>query len=105
MSNYNILTDLEKKGNPTLEVVLWLDHCSLRGESGAWKQMGDVTKMVPLRMYTVGWVLVEDKDKIIIASQGDREGSNVDGDILILKRLIVKRWKIKDPSMIRKARK
>lgn len=97
---YNLLEDLRTKGPPRLEVIKWLDHSSFRRVTGTWTQTKDLIKDVDktgLYMFSVGWVVYENSDVVVMVAHGDRT-SNVDGDITIVKDAIVKRWALKDPS-------
>lgn len=96
---YNIMEDLDTKGPPTLEIVKWVDHASTRRPLGStWKSIETVLDIDDgLIMFSVGWVVRETEDALVLIAHGDR-GSNVDGDITIMKPLIIKRWKLVDPS-------
>lgn len=74
-----------------LEIVEWLDHAG-DVDSRQWKRIEELPKN-PLSVTSIGWVLREDKQLLILASAcGEEVYSSVQE---ILKAAIVSRRKVK----------
>lgn len=77
-----------------LVMVEWLDSASLTG--GVWRDTNDVADLKPTRMRSVGWVLREDGESIVLI--GHIASHQVSGDLVIPKTCIKRRYKLADPS-------
>ena len=79
--------------SPTLVVLEWLDSCALHG--GTWNDTEDAAAISPSRCRSVGWILREDKQAIVLASHFAEH--QVGGEMCILKKTIVRRWTLANP--------
>lgn len=59
-----------RKPRPRIELVWWVDTFSL---NAGWSQMHEIRRDCPT-VYTVGFVIVEDADKIIVAASVSSDG-------------------------------
>lgn len=83
----------DNKKPARLEIVKWMDHCT----SSGWRRLTEVEESTPAEVYSVGWVIGEDSKTINLCPSSDREMYGID-TLSIIKKCIIKRWKIKDPS-------
>lgn len=67
--------------------VQWVDHCS---HTEPWTKIEESRRLEPVVVHSVGYVLHETKDRIILASSYNTE-DQVSGDTLILKCCITKK--------------
>jgi hypothetical protein len=63
-----------------LILVSWIDPTS--GTHG-WKSRADVEKLRPWHVQSVGWVLVDDGETLIIVSTISNSDGDVDGEVAI----------------------
>jgi hypothetical protein len=74
-----------------LEIVEWVDHASLAGNH--WQTIETVATLTPEHVTSIGWVLKEEKEFIVLMPHHTREMGF--GDVAILKRAITKRKRIR----------
>lgn len=88
--------------NRELVYVEWLDHVSFT--TSTWRSEDEFDDLSPIRCETVGWIIKETDDFIIvIGTRNEPTNKDIDteheenylGDILILKSAITKRERIK----------
>jgi len=84
-----------------LVVVRWLDHVSCHYDPGNWVDISNYDKVELGQMESVGWVVRETDDLIVIASTVSE--STVGNDLVIAKRLIDDIQEIKVPKRRKKA--
>lgn len=77
-----------------ITVVEWMDSCSLKG--GTWNDTEHVEELSPHQVRSVGWLLKEDRDVIVLVPHAAQH--QVSGELCILKGTIVRRWKLADPT-------
>lgn len=94
---YNINT---AKIGPSLEIVKWVDHSSFA--EATWRPFEAYTDGETFVVFSVGWVIYEDKEVVVLLSTASRTNEKGFGDMKILKKAIQHRWKINDPSVPRK---
>jgi hypothetical protein len=87
----------EVTDKPKLEVIHWRDHCSV--DNSGWKDTRMLCALSPTDVVSVGWVIAENKDCLVILSHSARDGNNNNGEMCIVKSAIKTRRKIKDPSV------
>ena len=58
----------------------------------------ELQELEPVPVFSVGWVIKEDKDCIVVVSTVLRSEGTGFGEICILKGTIQKRWRLRDPS-------
>ena len=63
--------------------------------SGGWRDADTMRKQNTSMIHTLGFVLREDKECVVVAQSLDIEHSNVDGVITIPKSTICDRWTLK----------
>jgi hypothetical protein len=68
----------------------WLDHAALHG----WIEADELEHMHPVMNHTIGWIVNETEDYVVVSTTLNCEPSCSD-PLLILKKLIVKRKKVK----------
>lgn len=78
-----------------LTYVEWLDHCSLSGRT--WYDLDEVLDVRPLHIKTVGWVVKETDEYVVLANQAT-EGEKFSGDICIIKSCVVDRKDLDGPG-------
>lgn len=76
------------------EVIEWLDHCTY--DKSEWRSEEEVGKLEPIKVITLGFLVKETKESVILASTGTIDG-HLGQEFLILKRGIVRRQKVKSP--------
>lgn len=77
--------------------VIWDDHSQLnRHPDQVWQNMAALEDAGFCRIRTLGWLLKETEDFIIVAAHADDDGFT--GDLTIDKRNIVKRHWIRLPK-------
>ena len=88
----------EKKKKDPLVLVEWLDHSGYVGNQ--WRDQDFVADdLVPTVIRTVGWILKETKFHIIlISTRDDTQNAVCQHEMCIIKRTIIKRYTLKDPS-------
>lgn len=86
-----------------LELVEWIDHSTY--EVNEWRLIEEIASdLTPQEIHTVGWVIGEDKNKIILVSSKHLRGVDDDnapracGEICILKSAILKRTPLVVPE-------
>jgi hypothetical protein len=88
---------------PKLEIIKWLDHAVT--PIAGWQHIPDMMDLQPCTIVSVGWVLREDKDSLLIVPTVDRGYGTSMQSTTIVKKAILKRWKLNDPSTPRPKRK
>lgn len=68
--------------------VLWQDHHSF--DRNVWHDPEDLDDIKPLEVKTLGWLIKENKDHVIVAGHLCTEGPFC-GEMMILKKNILKR--------------
>lgn len=71
-----------------LLLIEWMDSASAAG-GGTWKDAEELKELAPVRLRSVGWVLREDKESVVLV--GHIAESQCSGDLCIPKKAIVKR--------------
>lgn len=102
--NYDIREAITGKDGdvlPRLELIKWQDHCVVSGSG--WKKLDAVLNNTPIDIFSVGWVYKETDDAIWLVSHQDKTvaldgGSTIDGEMIIVKKAIVARHLLHDPS-------
>ena len=79
--------------------VEWLDHCSV--SSTHWVSMQEIMDLTPVVAHTVGWVVKETDEYLVIVATlqhvedgTDANDQDADGELLILKSCIKRREKL-----------
>jgi hypothetical protein len=75
-----------------LERIVWNDHCSYSNPS--WKDGQDLVDLTPTEIDSVGWVIAEDKDRLVMAAHMSGSGMAT-GEMCIIKKCIKSRKKLK----------
>lgn len=71
--------------------VIWLDHCSV----SSWMDREEAIKTADMaEIHTVGWLIHEDKDKLVLALNIDSSNDNVSDAITIYKKCITERIEV-----------
>lgn len=73
------------------EWVEWIDHAG----SGGWQETAKAEETNLGRCHSLGFVVYEDEERIVLAQSVDIEFSNTDNRVAIAKKLIVGRWPIR----------
>ena len=68
--------------------VEWLDYCSMAGST--WNSMEDVKRLAIIHMESVGYVISDTKDELVLASHISKDLENCSGDMCIMKKAITK---------------
>lgn len=74
-----------------LIVVEWVDSCGLKG--GHWGSTEDAKQLTPSDCRSVGWLINETDDAIVLAAHVTPH--HVSGEMCIPKVAVTKRWPIK----------
>jgi hypothetical protein len=77
---------------PQLILVTWIDSAKLGGD-GPWKDKHTVTELTHDTVQSVGWIMREDEDTLVVAAHIS-EGQ-VSGEMAIPIRAILKRKKLR----------
>lgn len=78
--------------SPVIEIVVWKDAVSV----DSWEDIGDLIKDVQLHtITTIGFVISEDKEKLMLAGNIDLHNECASCVMLIPKGWILKRKKVK----------
>lgn len=96
---------MTSKREPVLEVIEWEDHCAFSYRD--WRSVERISQMTPTVITSAGWLVKETRDHLILVAHFDRtaaDGGSGAGDQLILKKVIKRRWKLKDPARARARR-
>ena len=72
-----------------LTLIEWLDHCSLDG--GHWQTVESAETLTPVIVQSIGWLLKETKETIVLVPHLSQGQGQVFGEVCILKRVIIKR--------------
>ena len=77
-----------------VEFITWLDHCT-DSERG-WQSLENILKLEPVVIDTVGWVVKETDDYLVMVASLQNVGENADvqGEMLVLKSCIKRREKL-----------
>ena len=82
-----------------VEFITWLDHCT-DSERG-WQSLENILKLEPVVIDTVGWVVKETDDYLVMAASLQDVGENANasdqdaqGEMLVLKSCIKRREKL-----------
>ncbi len=68
-----------------IELIEWLDHCSLGG-GRTWQPRSDVEELEPIKVRSVGWVIKEGEDALTMISH--QHADEVYGELIIIKSCI-----------------
>ena len=80
-----------RTGNRPVQVT-WLDHSSF--EENTWHEVSQtVSDLTPLEVTTVGWIIHETKDYIVLAGTFT-ENNHTNGEMCIIKKCILTRKKL-----------
>ena len=74
-----------------VELITWLDH---QVDEGGWQSLEDAAMLGPLKCVTVGFVVSETRDIVVLAPTYST-ASEVTEHMAILKKVIVGRKRIK----------
>jgi len=71
--------------------IVWLDHCSY--STAQWRELDRISTLEPVKVNSLGYVVKETKDMIIIASHvyHDDDDHGGQGEMCIIKKCIVSR--------------
>jgi hypothetical protein len=72
-----------------LEYIKWMDHSGF--SESRWRAIEEVQDLNPIMMHTVGWVIYEDKDKLVTVSTMHDDEETVHSEFCIVKKAIVHR--------------
>ena len=72
-----------------LEYIKWLDHTAW--ETAIWNDIDELEELEPVIVHSVGWVIKETPEYIIIVSTIQPENDIVHSEFLILKGAITER--------------
>jgi len=70
------------------EWIEWYDHCSL--DSNGWRDMSEWDQLGPLRIVSIGFVIREDSDVIVLVPHYGENDKGC-GDMCILKSAVILR--------------
>jgi hypothetical protein len=76
-----------------MELIEWLDHSSY--DRTGWRDLDRLLELTPYKVQSVGWVVKDAKDHLIIAGHRSVDQTSYTGEMCILKKDITKRKKIK----------
>lgn len=82
---------VSKSEKTPLYLIDWWDHCS---SQGSWNTLDTVKSMTPILIRSIGFLVAETDQTITLASHYDDSGTNISGDICILKTCIKRKKKI-----------
>lgn len=71
------------------ELIVWLDHAEV-GE-GVWHDIDQARKAKPARFATLGWVIAEDDQRIVVISTMEQDGGTVSKPFVIIKSTVLDR--------------
>lgn len=91
---YNILKDSAKR-QPELVLLKWLDHSTFK--KAEWHEFDQATELSPVTFWSVGWIIREESDYVVLANTSDRSECT-HGEFCIIKKAILERIPLKDPS-------
>lgn len=83
--------------------VEWLDHISLHYDPGNWVDASRYDDVKLSEMESVGWLIKETPELIVVAST--LTGSEVGNDLVIARKLVTKITNLKIPGVSRDKRK
>lgn len=75
-----------------LERITWEDHCSYINTG--WKSGQELIELTPTEIDSVGWVIDEDKKRVVVASHLSTSGAGT-GEMCIIKKCIKSRKRLK----------
>jgi hypothetical protein len=75
-----------------LEYIKWLDHTAW--ETAIWNDINKLEELEPVLVYSIGWVIKETPEYIIIVSTIQPDNDIVHSEFLILKGAIIERIKL-----------
>lgn len=78
----------------SLELIHWMDHSSFT--ENRWHGFDDFDNQ-PMKCQTAGWVIKEDKHALTIVATASENEKHL-GDMTIVKKAILNRWKLRDPG-------
>ena len=81
---------MDKEVNLVIEVIKWADAESI----DHWESIKDLKTEVMPTIYSVGWVLKESKDAVMICLNFDKSNDKASCAMLIPKKMILKRFKL-----------
>ena len=76
-----------------IAVIEWVDSCSLRG--GHWHSHEDGEQLSVDRCKSVGWILKEDKECVVIVPH--TASHSIGGELCIPKVAITRQWNLASP--------
>lgn len=82
---------------PQLAMIKWLDHASFA--QNGWHSLAELADLTPSEVISVGWIAAEDDHIVLMYSTSAPDCIAVSGEICIIKKTILKRWKLPDPSL------
>ena len=75
-----------------LEYIKWLDHTAW--DKAEWNDIEALEELEPVSVYSVGWVIKETEDYIIIVSTIQPDTDIVHSEFCVLKGAITERTKL-----------
>lgn len=89
-------TYVVENNHPVLWYFEWLDHASM--SDGGWVSLKDLDEsLTVVPVISVGWVMSEDEDQILIVPHYDKKNKNTIGAFTVIKRNIIFAKKLPDP--------
>jgi hypothetical protein len=101
--SYDITKVDVQKHPPSLEIITWYDHSTYL--ESYWRSFEDFTEMTLLQMASIGWVVYEDKQTVVLVSTVCKANQRGLGEVQIIKSAIINRWKLNDPTTPKPKRK
>ncbi len=82
-----------------VELIEWLDHCSLDDPGVSWYPISRVQEdLAPEIIRTVGWVVKETDDILVVVGSFGQNNDHVADDTLIIKSCIKRRLILLDDN-------
>lgn len=81
---------MDREVDLKIEVIKWGDAESI----DQWESIKELKAEVLPSIYSVGWVLRETKDVVVLCCNFDKDNDKASCIMLIPKKMITKRWKI-----------
>ncbi len=74
-------------------LIEWLDHSSF--SLNHWRDLAELQDLAPKPCTTIGFIVHETKDHLVVAGTANPEQDRYNGEMCIVKKCIVKRKKLK----------
>jgi hypothetical protein len=83
------------KDKPLLWYLEWNDHCG--AAVAGWEMLSDATERSPVNVKTVGWIMHEGDEHVVVVPVMTEEG-HVQGSMCLLKNNIAVAHLLEDPG-------